>query len=318
MHANDIDLITNMLHTIQNHLRILINIHNCTTILKEYLIKYFIICQDFNMVTNLTSNFVLRLLCLHLLIIPNQINAFFGDLPAHDFTCPVFATCPVACVERITDCPWDVACPENTTLCIDGSCANINDGGCSADLINPCEFECAPFACVRVDDYLDNCEVIYGPLYDYARNCMYWYWDNLDQVDQKGITFMFFYTWISVVTLFVYFWCAFNQRLKPVTGSTKELQEAAAKTSGNIDMQENILDSGNNKGDTGIWTQTAYKRHIIGDIAYAMTIITLVTFHILLGILTVFYYWTEEGILLDREPLFADDAQVLFVFEVVW
>ena len=244
---------------------------------------------------------------LALIIICQEVIADFGDFADDDgdFKCPAFTTCPVACVANLTDCPVDLACPEGTTLCVDGNCASIADGGCDPELTSPCELECATVACMKVNDFFDNCNVTFETQYAFAAECEIFVEENLFIVDQTGPGFIFFYFWISFLTFCVYIWCAYNQYFKPVEDSTKVLFEA-------------VKDFEKPKEKKEEWTQTFYRRNYLGDIIYAMTVITLAGFHVLLGIFTIFYYWQQESVLWNYAPIYEDEAQVLFIFEVIW
>lgn len=73
----------------------------------------------------------------------------------------------------------------------------------------------------------------------------------------------------------MFIWCAFNQRLSPVPGSTQPL------------LSEN-------NGVEEKWTQTGYRAEIFGMSLYALVMIVLFGFQVALGALTIFYYIQQE------------------------
>lgn len=259
------------------------------------------------MVSSINSLFLFLVLCTT----AKKSKALYSDNASNDdFSCPAFTTCPVACARSIDDCPKESSCPEGSNLCIDGSCASVADGGCdNLNLINPCIYDCAPIACTKQDTFYEDCTSIFGEVLDYSDWCTLFTWSNLERRDQSSAVFMFFYLWISITSLFVYMWCAFNQRFKPMHGSTQDLQEAVTKDE---------ISHSNDSQDSVPWTQTSYRSSMVGNFIYILTIITLVMFHVLLGLFTVFYYWTEQGILLQYDPLFEDETQILFFFIIIW
>ena len=97
------------------------------------------------------------------------VRAEFGDYADLSFECPATTTCRQICVADVTDCPSETACPnQGERLCVDGSCAvECNDD----ELESPCWYYCAPVACNRVVDTLDQCKTKYAELYDYEAEC---------------------------------------------------------------------------------------------------------------------------------------------------
>mmetsp|Transcript_60763 Transcript_60763/g.72155 ORF Transcript_60763/g.72155 Transcript_60763/m.72155 type:complete len:687 (+) Transcript_60763:14-2074(+) len=227
-------------------------------------------------------------------------NADFGDTGDPYFpNCPAFVTCPIVCVANATDCPEHLQCAANTQLCADGRCAATCDDD---NLESPCLADCASFACARIDDYLPNCYERFGDLYDEATACAeeeVAAATHLYTFTEPG--FVFYYAWMSVVTFLILGWCAFNQRLAPVHGSTLPLKEA-------VDTEgENM------------WSQTAYRSAIIGNVIYILVWITILGIQALLTLLTIYYYVQQEMISFPNgEMVFESEEQVLLAFIVVW
>jgi hypothetical protein len=99
------------------------------------------------------------------------------------------------------------------------------------------------------------------------------------------------------MTLLILTWCAFNQRIAEVPGSTKSLKEAV--------------------DDGGEWTQTAYRTGLVGNSIYALVCITFIGYQVLLATLTVLYYVQQEMITFWN-PVFEDEEQALLAFIIVW
>lgn len=108
--------------------------------------------------------------CLLLLVQPlftigqSNIDANYVD---YSFQCPLKAICPQICVPTPFDCPASMQCPENTTLCADGSCSDF----CSPYLVSPCLESCAPIACPLVIGYFEECLALYSSEIEYSESC---------------------------------------------------------------------------------------------------------------------------------------------------
>lgn len=234
-----------------------------------------------------------------LFLSPSAVKADFGDYVDPTFNCPAMTTCRQVCVADVTDCPAAMQCGENEMLCADGVCAPF----CTGNEVTPCEFACAPVACPKVVDSLDNCTTLYSDLLAAEAACgaeetavEVSLWD----FNEGG--FVFIYTWISVATVLVIGWCAFNQRLAPVEGSTQALELSFS----------NSADKNASKG-----YQTGYKLNPVGLFINLITIATILGIQGLLIYLTVQYYVQQElitGVELD----FEDEVQVLIAFELTW
>jgi hypothetical protein len=118
-----------------------------------------------------------------------------------------------------------------------------------------------------------------------------------------GPIFLCGYGWISGVTVLVFGWCFFNQRISSVPGSTIILR-GSDRQGGN-----------NNSGDE--WTQTGYKPHIIGCTIYSCVILTLLGIQFLLFTLTILFY-VQAGAISRWETVFHDEPQALKAFQITW
>ena len=236
---------------------------------------------------------------IFLLVFAPLASCDFGDFVDFTFQCPARTTCPVTCVPNFDLCPAELQCQNGGTLCADGSCAAAGEA-CSSDLESPCYAECAPVACAKTVDYYDSCFENYQEIYDYAAECA-----GIEEEENTNLftftepVFIFCYAWISIVTVLTLGWCAYNQRLCPMPGSTVPLKESANST------------------DEISWTQTAYRTGLVGNFLYALVILTLLGFQVLLAILTILYYIQQEAIT-KWAPVFEDEQQVLLAFEITW
>lgn len=234
-----------------------------------------------------------------LLLSPSAIKADFGDYVDPTFNCPAMTTCRQVCVAEVSDCPSTMQCSDNLTLCADGVCAPF----CTGEEVSPCAFNCAPVACPKVIDNMDNCSALYGPLLSAEAACG----EEETAVEIKlwsftEAGFVFLYVWISVATVLVLGWCAFNQRYAPVEGSTQSLELS-------------FSNSGDKNASKGY--QTGYKMHPVGLFVNVITMSTLLGIQGLLIYLTVQYYIQQE--LFTGVPgIFQDEVQVLVAFEITW
>ena len=231
------------------------------------------------------------------------IKADFGDYADPSFNCPATTTCPQVCVANVSDCPIEMLCNGTETLCADGTCSE----NCDPNAATPCAYNCAPIACAKnVIDYFDRCEQVYKPYYDYEAQC------GAAEVAAattlltfKEPAFLFFYCWISIVSVLVVAWCFYNQRFDPVSGSTQPLQVDSV----NAERQGDVTEG---------W-QTGYKIHPVGLFIHFLTLVTLWGFQVLLAWLTVQYY-IENGSITSPffHQQFDDDQQCLKTFEITW
>lgn len=192
------------------------------------------------------------------------------------------------------DCP--TSCPDGLTLCIDGSC----EIECEADLESPCECEERNVTCAKVIDFYDACKEKYAYEYNSTIVCIAEQEDSIEQISFTGPWFIFVYSWISAVTVLVILWCAFNQKISPVPGAVQMLIPV-----GEVDSPENAKRE---------WTQTGYKKHLIGTIICYLVWLTIWGIQFLLFLLTIFYYIQQEAVT-RWPPVFLDEKQVLTAFQ---
>lgn len=221
----------------------------------------------------------------------------FDDYVDSTFDCPATTTCRQVCVATEADCPSNMLCSSNETLCPDGSCV---PGKCDLELKTPCAYKCAPVACVKVVDDLDSCNSMYANQYEIETMCGQEEEASIQYVSFGDPAFIALYCWISIVTSLICLWCAFNQRFVPVPGSAQPLQSTTEQ-----DQEE----------ASGF--QTGYKVHPIGAGLHALTIATIVGFHGILCFLTIVYYAQQEALTLKKLPM-EDEEQILKAFVITW
>ena len=198
----------------------------------------------------------------------------FGDYADHAFTCPLTTTCPNVCVAKVSDCPIDATCASASNspdhefeLCADGTCADTTLGEvCLADLETPCGCSKLSVACAKQIDLWDTCHDRFQEYYDAHSQCVVDETAALPPTTMTAAPVLFFLCML-VITMLMFFWCAYNQRLAPVPGSTSSLE--------------------NNHEEK--WTQTGYKNTIVGKIMYGLIILGHISIQVLL-LLTVIHY----------------------------
>jgi hypothetical protein len=239
------------------------------------------------------------------------VKADFGDFVDPTFDCPAMTTCKQVCVSDVSECPADMLCDINQTLCADGSCAD-NEFECEG-AESPCAFECASVACAKiVNDDLDSCALRFGQFWEDEAACgEEEYAENVTLYTFREPAFVFFYCWICIVTFIILGWCAYNQRFSPVDGSTKTLQVQSVSSA----FQKSTKQLEEEKGSHG-W-QTGYKVHPVGTLVYALALLTLFGIQGLLGWLTIQYYLQQEAIL-HLNGRFEDEQQCLKAFIIAW
>jgi len=249
------------------------------------------------------------------------------------FNCPATTTCAQVCVATVDDCPVEMQCNDTETLCADGNCAVT----CDETSESPCEYECAPVACRKVVDFYDSCTVKYDSFYTSEQECgAVEDAGNLFSFREAG--FVFFYSWIVSITVLVLVWTTFNQRLSPVAGSTCSFEE---------DSGDQKTQTGYTQGIIGSLLPILYRylrrrlgrffrccsrpedKHYqkverrvnfaaeLGTFLYALVLLTMFGFQLLLAVLTVFYYIQQEAIT-RWNPVFEDEEQVLKAFIITW
>lgn len=139
-------------------------------------------------------------------MVHGNVDEYFIDT---SFECPAKTLCPRVCVPTVLDCPIELQCPENKTLCNDGTCSE----SCNPTLVSPCSSECASVACPLIIDYLDACTDRYTSHYLYASECAV----STDAGLSSGSKFswsdpayIFVYAWVIGVTAGIVGWCWFK------------------------------------------------------------------------------------------------------------
>ena len=243
----------------------------------------------------------LRTACLATVLFGKMstIHGNFGDYADPTFECPAKTTCQQVCVANVTDCPTEMLCSNGEMLCADGTCAPF----CTGNEISPCQFSCASVACNKVIDFFNLCQEKYDPLYKAEAAC------GAAEVAQavhlwtfKEAGFLFFYIWICAATVLLVTWCAYNQRMAPVEGSTQSLELSFSTKADKTSSQG--------------W-QTGYQVHPIGAFVNFITVVTLLGIQVLLAWLTIQYY-IQQGLITDLHGVFDDQVQVLIIFEITW
>jgi hypothetical protein len=223
-----------------------------------------------------------------------------GDYAEIPDECPATTTCPVVCVADLSECP--TACEDGLTLCLTGNClldCTEHNAHIEAEKYNnPCKCESLSVACPKVVDLYDNCFVRFESYYNGSSACVEAQEESEPKLSFFCPYFLAFYIELVSVTVMVVLWCLFNQKLAPVTASTRPMQAA-----------NNIT-----KGD---WTQTGYRTNFVGTVIYLLVNFTFWLFQFLLLITTLFYYMQQEAIT-RWAPVFENEIQVLMAFEIVW
>ena len=192
--------------------------------------------------------------------------------------------------------------------------------------------------CAKQVDLYPDCSTRFQVYYDSNDECLEAQEDSIPQVSFSGPYFIACYAIISGVTVLMLGWCAWNQRFAAVDFSTVPLEPLKISTA-------NADSSNSNEG----WTQTAYKRNIIGMSIYALVIVVAILIQWLLLSLTVEYCESIIPFVLDAlcsvyisspthipvfsvsdvqqesitfslfgSQVFFDELQVLRAFEIVW
>ena len=162
---------------------------------------------------------------------------------------------------------------------MDGTCADLTEGeACDNDALeSPCGCSGLEFACAKIINSYDDCMAEYQEYYDDNAECIENEEDNLPQVDFNGPAFKACYITLISVTMFMFGWCAYNQRISPVEYSTHSL--VMAKKNGS--EEEDTASLGER------WTQTGYKRTVVGSVLHGLIVLVLLGFQALLLFLTI-------------------------------
>jgi len=222
----------------------------------------------------------------------------FGDYADLTFLCPARTTCPLVCLPDVNSCPPSMTCPNGTTLCADGSCSEDN---CNDDLLSPCQTIFPSAACAKVVDYYNVCLTEFQETYDYYFQYQEdYYEETTNLITFTEPIFIFFYTWIISISAIIVLWCACNERLLHVAGSTQPLQE---------DLLTDI--------NTNSWSQTGYRSNILGATIHAFVWVTMLGFHVCLAVISVFYY-AQQYVISWCPRVIEDEQQALICFIIVW
>lgn len=223
-------------------------------------------------------------------------RAEYADL---SFTCPLRTSCQPICVSNESVCPKTTSCGEGTSLCADGSCATV----CSITLTSPCAKLCesSPVTCAQPIDFYENCNQ-YDSFYDQTKQCVKQKEAQI-QPDMNFEGFKVCYWLYSIVIASTLLWCAYNQRFRPVDGSTKTLRE----------VEELGNDQSYNRSST--WTQTSYCGSIVGTFIYIIVLISLLGIQIMLAVLTWWYYNNESS---NEQELILKAFIVTWMLGFIW
>jgi hypothetical protein len=163
---------------------------------------------------------------------------------------------------------------------------------------NPCGYECAPVACARIIiDYYDSCIDRFQDEYDTADECQRQTEEATMPNPFREGAVTFFYVWVSIMTIVIGIWCAYNQRWSYVPESMQLLSDDDATT--------------------GEW-QTGYKTGLIGNAIHVFTILTLCGFQIILAGCSISYYAHQDPDQALTKRVFDNEKQALQAFEVTW
>jgi hypothetical protein len=147
-------------------------------------------------------------------------------------------------------------------------------------------------------DYYDSCIEQFQLEYETADECERQVETATAPNEFQEGAIIFFYVWVSVMTVAIGIWCAYNQRWSYVP-----------------ELMQSLSD---NDAATGEW-QTGYKMGLIGSTTHWFTILMLCGFQIILAACSISYYVRQGGE--ERNELnqfFDNEMQVLRAFEVTW
>jgi len=157
----------------------------------------------------------------------------------------------------------------------------LNIYRCDDSLESACECETLPVMCAKQVDLFTNCESRFEQYYDSNSECLEKQAESIPQVSFTGPWFIACYVIVCAVTFLMLGWCAWNQKLASVSGSTVPLEPLVNLSNSVVGVDKSNINEG--------WTQTAYKRNVVGMSIYALVIIVAIIFQILLLFLTVEY-----------------------------
>jgi hypothetical protein len=260
------------------------------------------------------------------------VHAEFGDYVDETFDCPARTTCPLICVANVTDCPTACTSPFEQ-LCRDGTCAESCDGmeeEEESSSSSPCAYGCASVACAKVIDLYTVCQETYAPFYQAEAMCgAMEVAETVHLYTYQEPVFVFFYIWYAVYPMILFGWCAYNQRVSPVSGScqTLELEVVVVVTDDASAMGSSTTTTKKKQKPTmttmkpnarSAW-QTGYKIHPIGCLVAVLTYLTILAVYFTLMWLIIQYYVQQEAIRWSFTTMhFEDEGQVLLCFIILW
>ena len=214
----------------------------------------------------------------------------FGDYAEVPDECPATTSCPAVCVANITDCP--TTCDDGLELCDTGVC--LPDCSVLVEPESPCACESLPVACAKPVDVFTTCFERFQAFYDVNTACIEAQEEAIPQVSFVGPYFVACYSIVSGVSLLVFLWGIYNQRMFPVKNSMVPLTI-----------------------ENSTWTLTGYRSSWLGNVVYALVLLVLFGIQFLLFVLVIMYYMQQEAIT-RWAPVFQDEVQVLKAFIIVW
>jgi len=176
---------------------------------------------------------------------------------------------------------------------------------CDSEVTSPCECEKTLFACAKQVDLKPACEERFVSEYDAYEVCMEEQSAALPKVNFAGPLFITFYASIPILTILMLLWCAWNQKVAPVSGSTCSLERVetgfdivdsirsshgALKRLNDSLHSDSVHSDFHRLGDAGPpMTQTGYTTSFIGLVLYYLIILMNFVVQFLLLALTVEY-----------------------------
>ena len=147
------------------------------------------------------------------------VTASFGDYADPTFQCPALTTCRPICVANVALCPPSLSCDlkANQTLCPDGSCAEEGQACSESAMKSPCRYPCAPVACNKVVNTLEQCHAVFDPYYQAEDFCAYQVIKAVQAamgpIPMFSFTengFILAYSWMSGITVLIFLWWAYK------------------------------------------------------------------------------------------------------------
>ena len=151
--------------------------------------------------------------------------------------------------------------------------------------------------CAKQIDLLTECSTRFQEQYDEDAKCIDEQRNSVPQMNFSGPWFIACYVGLSLLTIFMLIWCAWNQRWSSVLGSTVPLEShlmgkkwegpmIGAKKRTDILHDKNKSKMSDNERQ---WTQTGYKSTVVGMTLYSLIILAHWIIQLLLFALTIEY-----------------------------